>query len=428
MNETLQSAVQPPAASDQPAVEGATDLRSAFARQTFANAIENAKVACGLVFLLMPLGWLMDRFVYPIWSDYFLILRLMSSMMAALVYVLLRQSGWTKVQYRVLSAGWWLVPSFFICWMIYVTEGLASSYYAGLNLVILAVSSVIQATLLESLAAVSVILLMYLAVCLPYAAAAEWRFVANNSFFIFCTSAIVVTGNYFFNRLRFREFALRFELDKNRHALEESNRKLMELDQAKSRFFANISHELRTPLTLLLAPLETMLNRFRTSLDQETRNLLVTMHSNGMRLLKLINDLLDLVRLESGRMEVRKDTVSMSEFIRGLVSATQQVAQDKHIRVETFIDPQLGPVVLDRDKLEKIVLNLVFNALKFTPAGGRVDLCVEKQSEQIAIVVKDTGMGISEKNLAHMFERFWQADDSSRRKYQGMGIGLALVK
>jgi signal transduction histidine kinase len=116
------------------------------------------------------------------------------------------------------------------------------------------------------------------------------------------TGIIVLCGNYLFNNLRLREFTLRFELDKNRRKLEENNQKLRELDQVKSRFFANISHELRTPLTLLLAPLESLLQRFNRSLDEETRNMLVTMHSNGMRLLKLINDLLDLVRLESGRM------------------------------------------------------------------------------------------------------------------------------
>src|SRR6185436_8369566 len=82
----------------------------------------------------------------------------------------------------------------------------------------------------------------------------------------------------------------------------------------------------------------------------------------------------------------------------------------------------------DRDKLEKIVLNLVFNALKFTPAGGRVELRAVKDGNEAVLTVKDTGMGISAKNLPHVFDRFWQADDSSRRKYQGVGIGLALVK
>ena len=152
------------------------------------------------------------------------------------------------------------------------------------------------------------------------------------------------------------------------------------------------------------------------------------MHSNGMRLLKLINDLLDLVRLESGRMEVKREPLEVAEFVKGLASAARQVANDKRLRLETFVDPAVGTVLADRDKLEKVVLNLVFNALKFTPAGGRVELRAEKRGEEMALIVADTGMGISEKNLPHVFDRFWQADGSSKRKYQGVGIGLALVK
>src|SRR5437763_6231355 len=239
---------------------------------------------------------------------------------------------------------------------------------------------------------------------------------------------IVVVGTYFQHPPRFREFALRFELDQNRQTLQENNQKLKQLDEVKSRFFANISHELRTPLTLLLAPLETLLHRFTRALDDDSKNLLVTMHSNGMRLLKLINDLLDLVRLESGVMQVKREALDLDEFIKGLASAARQMADDKRIRLETWVAPELGTVQVDRDKLEKIILNLQFNALKFTPAGGRVEIRAEKQQEEIVLSVKDTGMGISAKNLPHVFDRFWQADDSARRKYQGVGIGLALVK
>jgi signal transduction histidine kinase len=147
-----------------------------------------------------------------------------------------------------------------------------------------------------------------------------------------------------------------------------------------------------------------------------------------MRLLKLINDLLDLVRLESGVMQVKREPIEVADFLKGLASAARQMAEDKRIRLETHVDPELGTVMADRDKLEKIILNLQFNALKFTPAGGTVELRAEKQGEEFVLMVKDTGMGISEKNLPNIFSRFWQADDSSRRKYQGVGIGLALVK
>ncbi|HWH71166.1 MAG TPA: response regulator, partial [Candidatus Sulfotelmatobacter sp.] len=200
----------------------------------------------------------------------------------------------------------------------------------------------------------------------------------------------------------------------------------MELDHIKSQFFANISHELRTPLTLLIAPLEMLLHR--GTFEAEIKSVLTTMHTNGMRLLKLINDLLDLVRLESGRMEVKLEPMEVAEFLQGLASAARQIAEDKRLRLTIYVDPALDRVLADRDKLEKILLNLVFNALKFTPAGGRVEVRAERHGEEFVLQVADTGMGIAEKNLPHVFDRFWQADSSSKRKYQGAGIGLALVK
>jgi len=226
--------------------------------------------------------------------------------------------------------------------------------------------------------------------------------------------------------LRLREYRLRSELEQNQRELEESNRKLKELDQIKGRFFANISHELRTPLTLLIAPLESLLRRF--NLDAESKSMLATMHANGMRLLKLINDLLDLVRLESGRLELRTEPVDLAEFLKGLASAARQVADDKRLKLETHVDPALGVLLMDRDKLEKIVLNLVFNALKFTPSGGRVELRAEKQNECCVLTVTDTGMGISEQNLAHIFDRFWRADRVRSRGTGGAGLGLSIAR
>jgi signal transduction histidine kinase len=375
----------------------------------------------------MPIGSAADYFVYREMLWPFLWLRLACSAIAAVIWAILSTdkgrngSKWLGVIVPLL-------PVVFLAGMISVTDGFASPYYAALNLVLLAVGAVLHWTLLESIVAVLLVLLIYIGAGVMHGVFPQTRVVFNNFYFITLMDIIVVVGTYFQSRQRFREFTLRFELDNNRKALEESNRKLMELDQIKSRFFANISHELRTPLTLLLAPLETLLRRFNRAFDQETRELLVTMHSNGMRLLKLINDLLDLVRMESGRMEVRQEPVEVADFIKGLASAARQVAADKRLKLETYADPQLSAVLADRDKLEKIVLNLVFNALKFTPAGGRVELRAEKQGEEFVLVVADTGMGISENNLQHVFDRFWQADGSSKRKYQGVGIGLALVK
>ena len=385
------------------------------------------RVGCLLVMALMPLGVLLDYFVYPGKLGYFLALRLACSVLEGAVWLLLGTTLSRKIN-QFLGLVVALLPVFFICWMVCVTDGPASPYYAGLNLILLAIAFVLRWSVGLSLLALVLFIAMYLGACFLHGALppGERGVFFNNLYFLGLTGIIVVTGSRIHRVLRVREFTLRFELDKSRKMLEESNQKLMELDQIKSRFFANISHELRTPLTLLLAPLESLLRRF--NLEPDTKDLLVTMHSNGMRLLKLINDLLDLVRLESGRMEVKREPLEVAGFVKGLASAARQVADDKRLRLETVVDPALGTVLGDKDKLEKIVLNLMFNALKFTPSGGRVELRAEKRGEDFVLTVADTGMGISEKNLPHVFDRFWQADDSSKRKYQGVGIGLALVK
>jgi signal transduction histidine kinase len=402
-------------------------LLKAFRAYEAQQRITHTKVGCALVVTLMPAGSLLDRFVYSDKIREFFYLRLMAAAIAGLIWAFLLTRIGRKCS-KWLGVIVPLVPVVFIAWMIAVKEGFASPYYAGLNLVLLAVGAVLQWTVLESLVAVSLVLLVYIAAGFAHGSFPDSRILFNNFYFIVLMDVIVVVGTYFQSRQRFREFALRYELDENKKELELTNQKLVELDQIKSRFFANISHELRTPLTLLLAPLETLMQKFHRSIDADTREVLTTMHSNGMRLLKLINDLLDLVRLESGRLEVKHESVEIAEFVKGLISAARQVADDKRLSLETSVDPQLGSVVADRDKLEKIVLNLVFNALKFTPAGGRVELRAEKQGEQFVIRVADTGMGISAKNLPFVFDRFWQADGSSKRKYQGVGIGLALVK
>jgi signal transduction histidine kinase len=402
------------------------EIRRAFADYDRRVIIDNVKIGCVIGAILMPIGVVLDYCVYREAVGQFLELRLLSSALIGLFWGIVNTSFGHR-HARKLGITLAMIPTLFMSWMIYLREGSQSPYYAGLNLVLLVIGFVLYWTFLESLVAVTLVILMYLGACFLHGGI-SLHHLENNLYFLILTGTTVVTGSYFHSKFRFREFSLRYELDRNRSALEANNRKLMELDQIKSRFFANISHELRTPLTLLLAPLETLLQRFNHALDQETRDMLMTMHSNGMRLLKLINDLLDLVRLESGRLEIKPEPLEVAGFIKGLASAARQVADDKRLRLETFVDPALGTVMADRDRLEKILLNLVFNALKFTPAGGHVQMRAEKQGEELVLVVSDTGMGISETNLPHIFDRFWQADSSSKRKYQGVGIGLALVK
>jgi len=408
------------------------EIRQAFRSYEERERIANTKVGCWLVITLVPAGSTLDFFVYPDQIGHFFVVRMACSVCTLIILASL-YTAWGRKSTKWLGPVVPLLPVIFIAGMIAVKQGFLSPYYAGLNLVLLAVGSVLHWTLMESVVAVLLTLIIYLVAGIynlpvPPDTPNVRGIIFNNFYFISLMDVIVVVGTYFQSRQRFREFALRFELDKNRKALEDSNQKLMELDQIKGRFFANISHELRTPLTLLLSPLETMLHSRDKQFDGETRNLFSIMHGNGMRLLKLINDLLDLVRLESGRMEVKREPVEITAFVRGIMGAAQQMANSKGLKLETWVEPALGAVLVDKDKLEKTVLNLVFNALKFTPAGGVVALRVEKMEDRLIASVRDTGVGIAAKNLPFVFDRFWQADNSSKRKFQGVGIGLSLVK
>ena len=331
-------------------------------------------------------------------------------------------------------------------WMISVEGGVESTYYAGLNLVLLVVGFIVNWTWRESFCATVLVCLMYIAACATHASgavpvqdASVW---ANNLFFLVTTGVIVVFGSHHHSLLRYEQFASKYEIDRqgrqlaetnrqleeNKRMLEESNDKLLEMDRIKSRFFATISHELRTPLTLLLAPLDALMVRARGGMGAEEMDLLQTMHTNGMRLLKLINDLLDLVRLESGKMEVKRERVQVREFLEGLAKSLERVAMDRGLKLVTMVDADVPPLLADRDKLEKIVLNLAFNAIKFTPAGGRITLRAYRVEGEWILVVEDTGVGIAEGDMAKVFTRFWQADSSAQRKFQGAGIGLALSK
>jgi len=364
----------------------------------------------------------------------FFALRVMSAAVLMIIWTALMTS-WGKHLHRTLGLCMALPLISSISWMIYAKEGADSPYYAGLNLVMLGAAMLMRWILMDSIIVVALTLIAYLIACYSHSSATNHSIFFNNLYFLFVTGVFTTAGSWFYNQIRLSEFILRHDLDVNsaelalsNARLEDSNKQLRELDEVKNRFFANISHELRTPLTLLIAPIETLINRGESIQQEEKRDILSTMQANAMRLLKLINDLLDLVRLESGRAQVRNLRTDLKEFMLGLSNAVRTIVNDKHIRMNTHVDSDLGLIMADTEKLERICLNLLFNAIKFTAAGGSVDFNARKEGSWIIIDVKDTGMGIPAEQLPHIFNRFWQADTSSQRKFQGMGIGLALVK
>jgi len=236
--------------------------------------------------------------------------------------------------------------------------------------------------------------------------------------------------------------------------------KLKELDSMKSRFFANISHEFRTPLTLILGPLDKHLQKLK---DKGLKKDMSIMQRNARRLQKLINQLLDLSKLESGKMKLHAQELDAIPLIRGYVQSFESLAKQKSIELsfqvaaagaakETAAATAAAagkkdlkiPVYADQDKLEKILFNLLSNAFKYTSEGGRIEIEVcswqfavgrtsqvtshKSHIDSLLISISDTGSGIPPEKLPHIFDRFYQTDDIYTKDGEGTGIGLALTK
>lgn len=223
------------------------------------------------------------------------------------------------------------------------------------------------------------------------------------------------------------------EIKDKSHLLEEQAEKLKEMDQAKSRFFANISHEFRTPLTLIMGPLEQMLS---DTGESEQRRRLRLMLRNSQRLLGLINQLLELSKIDSGKLNLQASRQDIVPFLKGIVATFELLAvqNDQELIFQTGEDKIF--LYFDPEKIEEILCNLLSNAIKFTPQGGRITVTVSMSSTRqedfpagsVDISVIDTGPGIPREKLTHIFDRFYQLERISEHHPQGTGIGLAIVK
>ena len=201
---------------------------------------------------------------------------------------------------------------------------------------------------------------------------------------------------------------------------------LRQLDQLKSQFFANISHEFRTPLTLILGQIESVMS---SPVDMKEKTKLQAANRNARRLLTLINQLLDLSKLESGSMDLNVKKLNIVSFLKSLLYSFESLADSQNVSLKFESDSENIQVVFDLDKMEKVFYNLVSNAFKFTRENGEVKVVIKIiDSLYLEIRVEDTGLGIPAEHLPNIFDRFYQVDNSLTRNYDGSGIGLALVK
>jgi PAS domain S-box-containing protein len=201
--------------------------------------------------------------------------------------------------------------------------------------------------------------------------------------------------------------------------------KNLELDQLKTRFVANLSHELRTPLALILGPIRKRLADAGSS--EDLRRDLEIVERNASLLLKHVNDLLDVSKLEAGKMQMHYSELDLASLMRFVASHFEALAQERRIKLSLDL-PEALPVQLDVEKVQRIVLNLLSNAFKFTPAGGSVGLLLHADTEHAVIEVSDSGPGVPESMSEAVFERFRQVDGNADRQFGGTGLGLSIVR
>jgi signal transduction histidine kinase/ligand-binding sensor domain-containing protein/DNA-binding response OmpR family regulator len=222
------------------------------------------------------------------------------------------------------------------------------------------------------------------------------------------------------------------EINRKNLQLHEQSDKLKEMDRVKSRFFANISHEFRTPLTLIMGPLEQILAE---DPDREMKTKVNLMLRNSRRLLTLVNQLLELAKFESGKMQLEASLHDIVSFTKNIVMCFESLARQNEVDLIFKSEEEEIFLYLDPEKLEKIIANLLANAFNYTPAGGKITVSLRKIEEILGfpggcveISIRDTGSGIPPEQLPYIFDRFYRGEPGTERKQEGAGIGLALTK
>ena len=209
--------------------------------------------------------------------------------------------------------------------------------------------------------------------------------------------------------------------------LSESNAQLMQASRLKSQFLASMSHELRTPLNSIIGFSKVLLNRFDGELTERQETYIRSVHNSGAHLLQLINGILDFSRIEAGKLEMISEELDLHELIDECIESSMPLARGKQMKLEKNVPLELPSLSGDRTKVKQILLNLLSNAIKFT-AQGRVLVSVVAEPDAIRVSVADTGIGIRDDDLAHLFEPFQQLDNPIARSAGGTGLGLAISK
>lgn len=217
------------------------------------------------------------------------------------------------------------------------------------------------------------------------------------------------------------------ELEEQVYEEEKKLREKIEYDRIKDEFFANLSHELRTPLTIILGTIQLLENTSESVVPKQNRSF-KTLKQNGYRLLRLINNLLDITKIDAGYFDINMDKHNIVSVVEDIISSVVPYVENKGLYIEFDTEVEEKTVSCNIESMDRIILNLLSNAVKFTPEGGSIFVNVFDEVDNVKIVIKDTGIGIKEGDIDLIFDRFRQVDKSFTRNHEGSGMGLSIVK
>ncbi|RKX97670.1 MAG: hypothetical protein DRZ90_05525 [Spirochaetes bacterium] len=370
--------------------------------------------------LFYPLFTVLDFIVYREYFTLFLIMRIISELFLILG-LLASHFKFSRKNPQVIAIIQYLALSFSILIMIDVSDGYQSPYYVGLILTLLFLLFIYPMSFRSTFGITMITFSGYLIPILIRNNITKPSVFITNITFFFGVIFFINVSAQIAETMRRQEFFARYNLAK-------ANEDLKNLDKMKMQFFANVSHEVRTPLTSIIAPLQSLRQGDVGSLNIDQNDLLDQMHRNAIRLLDLINQMLDFSKLEAGKAHLRLASIDLIDYTEDIVALFKEVSIRKGLNLifdkSEITDRQF---YIDNDRYERIITNLIRNDIKFTETGG-ITVNLKHENKSILLTITDTGIGIPKDRLPHIFKRFEQVDGTSTRSFDGTGLGLAIVE
>ncbi len=396
-----------------------SEIAQAYEREEVARAVHDTRLAAVAASIAISAFYALDYVIYPQERIVFLLLRAAVVGLSALVYAASYSAAGKKLS-RELGIVEYLVVCAAIVVMVHMTGGYESLYYAGINVVLIGLLFILPLDVMRTSLICGLVYSGYIIPILARQKIEDLPIFINNNFFLLSTMFLVILSSQLATRMRLHEFTARYRLAR-------ANEELKALDELKSQFFANVSHEVRTPLTSIISPIQSMYQGDAGEFTPSQMALIGQIYRNSLRLLDMINQMLDFSRFEARKMQLRLSPVDLGELAQEIASVFEELTDRKGLKLQYAVEGEIPTVYLDRDKIERILTNLVRNAIKFTDDGS-ITIRTRAAESAVVLEVEDTGIGIPQEHLPHIFERFRQVDGSSTRRYEGTGIGLAIVK